>query len=91
MPQPSGKRDESLLPERVESEAFEESLYSSEAFVSFSSLTEKASMNAERTKRKLAAILNTDVNGYSRLMGEDEVATVRTLETYRIILFCHSE
>ncbi len=33
--------------------------------------------------RKLTAILSADVEGYSRLMGEDEEATVRTLSTYR--------
>ncbi|MFC1823406.1 tetratricopeptide repeat protein [Thermodesulfobacteriota bacterium] len=40
-------------------------------------------MTEERAKRKLSAILSADVKGYSRLMGEDEIATVRTLETYR--------
>jgi len=34
-------------------------------------------------QRKLAAILSADVEGYSRLMGEDEAATVRTLATCR--------
>jgi TolB-like protein/class 3 adenylate cyclase/Flp pilus assembly protein TadD len=34
-------------------------------------------------KRKLAAILSADVEGYSRLMGEDEVGTIRTLSVYR--------
>ena len=34
-------------------------------------------------RRKLAAILSADAAGYSRLMGEDEVATVATLNTYR--------
>lgn len=33
--------------------------------------------------RKLAAILVADVAGYSRLMGDDEAATVRTLTEYR--------
>ena len=37
----------------------------------------------ERAKRKLSAILSADVKGYSSLMGEDELATVRTLEAYR--------
>src|SRR5436309_1595509 len=37
-------------------------------------------------ERKLAAILSTDVKGYSRLMGEDEVATIRTLTTYRQLM-----
>jgi TolB-like protein/class 3 adenylate cyclase/Tfp pilus assembly protein PilF len=34
-------------------------------------------------KRKLAAILSADVEGYSRLMGDDEETTVRTLTAYR--------
>jgi len=32
-------------------------------------------------RRKLAAILSADVKGYSRLMGDDEEATVRTITT----------
>ena len=36
-----------------------------------------------RVKRKLSAILSADVKGYSRLMQEDELSTVRTLEAYR--------
>ena len=40
-------------------------------------------MTEERAKRKLTAILSADVKGYSRLMGEDELSTVRTLEAYR--------
>lgn len=40
-------------------------------------------MTDEGFKRKLAAILSADVEGYSRLMGEDEEATVRTLTAYR--------
>jgi len=34
-------------------------------------------------KRKLAAILSADVAGYSRLMDDDEEATVRTLTAHR--------
>jgi len=37
-------------------------------------------------ERKLAAILSADVKGYSRLMAEDEVATVRTLTAYRELM-----
>src|SRR5262245_38753028 len=37
-------------------------------------------------ERKLAAILSADVKGYSRLMGEDEVATIRTLTAYRAVM-----
>jgi adenylate cyclase len=37
-------------------------------------------------KRKLSAILSADVAGYSRLMGEDEAATVSTIETYREVM-----
>ena len=40
-------------------------------------------MNTERFKRRLTAILSADVEGYSRLMGEDEESTVRTLTAYR--------
>ncbi|MGH8764168.1 MAG: adenylate/guanylate cyclase domain-containing protein [Burkholderiales bacterium] len=34
-------------------------------------------------QRRLAAVLSADVAGYSRLMGDDELATVRTLSAYR--------
>jgi adenylate cyclase len=34
-------------------------------------------------QHKLAAILSADVVGYSRLMADDEVATIRTLSAYR--------
>jgi adenylate cyclase len=34
-------------------------------------------------ERKLAAILSADVVGYSRLMADDEAATIRTLTAYR--------
>ena len=37
-------------------------------------------------ERKLAAILSADVQGYSRLMGEDEEATVQTLTAYREVM-----
>ena len=43
-------------------------------------------MTAQEVKRKLAAILSADVKGYSRLMGEDEEWTVRTLSAYRKII-----
>jgi adenylate cyclase len=43
-------------------------------------------MNSERAKRKLSAILSADVKGYSRLMGEDEVGTVRTLKEHREVM-----
>jgi adenylate cyclase len=36
--------------------------------------------------RKLAAIFSTDVAGYSRLMGDDEEATIRTLTAYRELI-----
>src|SRR5713226_6398198 len=37
-------------------------------------------------ERKLAAIFSTDVAGYSRLMGDDEEATIRTLTACREII-----
>ncbi len=43
-------------------------------------------MTTERYRRKLTAILNADVKGYSRLMGEDEEATVRTLTAFREVM-----
>jgi TolB-like protein/class 3 adenylate cyclase len=43
-------------------------------------------MTQEGFKRKLTAILSADVEGYSRLMSEDEEATVRTLTNYRGVM-----
>jgi TolB-like protein/class 3 adenylate cyclase/Tfp pilus assembly protein PilF len=40
-------------------------------------------MAEEGFKRKLTAILSADVEGYSRLMREDEEATIRTLKAHR--------
>ena len=37
-------------------------------------------------ERKLAAILSADVEGYSRLMGDDEEATVRAITEYRAVI-----
>jgi class 3 adenylate cyclase len=37
-------------------------------------------------ERKLVAIFSADVQGYSRLMGEDEEGTIRTLTTYREVI-----
>jgi len=43
-------------------------------------------MNSDEFKRKLAAIFSADVVGYSRLMGEDEAATVNTITVYREVM-----
>jgi len=43
-------------------------------------------MATEDFKRKLTAILSADVKGYSRLMGEDDQATVRTITAYRKVI-----
>ena len=43
-------------------------------------------MGAGRTKRRLTAILSADVKGYSRLMEDDEEATVRTITAYREVM-----
>jgi adenylate cyclase len=37
-------------------------------------------------ERKLTAILSADVKGYSRLMGDNEEATIRTLTAYREVM-----
>jgi adenylate cyclase len=43
-------------------------------------------MTTQEVKRKLAAILSADVKGYSRLMGEDEVGTIHTLNAYKEVI-----
>ena len=40
-------------------------------------------MSPQEFERKLTAILSADVAGYSRLMGENDDATVRTLTGHR--------
>ena len=44
-------------------------------------------MSAQDFKRKLTAVFSADVAGYSRLMSDDEAATVKTLEAYKQIMF----
>jgi adenylate cyclase len=44
------------------------------------------SMTTQEVKRKLTAILSADVKGHSRLMGEDEEWTLRTLNTYKEVM-----
>jgi adenylate cyclase len=43
-------------------------------------------MTTQESKRKLTAILSADVKGYSRLMSQDEEATVKTLKQHRITI-----
>ena len=43
-------------------------------------------MTQEGFKRKLTSIFSADAVGYSRLMGEDEAATVRTITAYRRVI-----
>ena len=45
----------------------------------------------EAIKRRLAAILAADVAGYSRLMGDDEEATLRALTEYRAAMTSYIE
>ena len=42
--------------------------------------------DTDQIVRRLAAILSTDVKGYSRLMGDDEMATVETITRYRTFI-----
>jgi adenylate cyclase len=44
------------------------------------------SMEPKGFRRKLTAILSADVAGYSRLMQDDEAATVKILEAYKQII-----
>jgi len=48
--------------------------------------THPARLTPVAIERKLAAILSADVKGYSRLMGEDEEATLRTLTSHRKLI-----
>src|SRR5258706_14839587 len=53
------------------------------ALISVSSANHKRISSGHYMQRRLAAIVSADVEGYSRLMGEDEAGTVRTLTSYR--------
>ena len=44
-------------------------------------------MSEAGVERRLTTILAADVVGYSRLMGDDEEATLRTLTGRREVLF----
>ena len=46
-------------------------------------------MASSEAKKKLTAVFVTDVVGYSRLMGDDHDATVKTLSTYREVFSSH--
>ena len=72
-----------MSPEGGESKASSGYLYLLEAFA----FQGNEFADTQDFKRKLTAILSADVAGYSRLMGEDEAATVRTLETYRKVIW----
>jgi adenylate cyclase len=43
-------------------------------------------MTSQEVKRKLAAIFSADAKGYSRLMGEDEIGTIQTLNIYKELI-----
>ena len=40
-------------------------------------------MTTDKSKRKLIAVVHADVKGYSRMMGEDDEYTIRTLASNR--------
>ena len=44
-------------------------------------------MAEDQTNRRLAAILASDVVGYSSMMGADEAGTLRTLKRHRETIF----
>lgn len=50
------------------------------------SLGTQRSAHPVSMERRLAAIFSADVQGYSRLMSEDEAATIRTLTAYRSVM-----
>jgi class 3 adenylate cyclase len=47
---------------------------------------EGGSVETDNLRRRLAAIMSADVKDYSRLMRQDEAATVQTLKSYREIM-----
>ena len=51
--------------------------------VSIDAADQKTGFVAQALRRKLTTIVSADVAGYSRLMDDDEVATVETLKAYR--------
>jgi TolB-like protein len=44
-------------------------------------------VNSHTIKRKLSAILSSDVKEYSRLMSQDELGTIRTLTAYKEVVY----
>ena len=58
---------------------------------SYHPTTEQGTDGMAEAKRRLAAILSADVAGYSRLMGDDEAATVETLTAYRKVFATYIE
>jgi class 3 adenylate cyclase/CHASE2 domain-containing sensor protein len=50
------------------------------------SLQLRSRVKSESVQRKLAAILSADVKGYSRLMGQDEAATVKAIRASHEIM-----
>ena len=49
-------------------------------------MTDPDDSSSPSIKRRLAAILAADIAGYSRLMGEDEPATVRDLKAHQAVV-----
>ena len=45
--------------------------------------SEEEALSGERVERRLAAILAGDIAGYSRLMGADEMGTIKALKSHR--------
>jgi class 3 adenylate cyclase len=43
-------------------------------------------VTSAHVERRFAAVVSADGKGYSRLMSEDEIGTVRTLTAYRSII-----
>ena len=47
---------------------------------------DRSPVNTEKFNRKLTAIFSADVEGYSRLMRDDEDETIHTITTYRLAI-----
>ena len=72
-----------MFPEGCEIQASSRQLYLLGGFLGFRG---GCPVSEPKKKRKLTAIFSADVKGYSRLMANDEEATVNTINAYRDLM-----
>jgi len=72
-----------LLADSTKGIPVAEHKYRSSEHIAITHPGDASAANIPHIERRLAAILSADVKDYSRLMGDDDVATVETLTAYR--------